>query len=61
LCGIDGDLFERQYRNHLSGYRQWEQLSHAEDWVLFEKNMGAYLGIDEVALSQGELYNLSSG
>lgn len=51
-------MFERQYRNHLSGYRQWDQLSHAEDWVLFPKNMGAYIGIDEVALSQGELYTV---
>ena len=58
MYGIDGDLFERHYRNHLSGYRQWDQLSHAEDWVLFPKNMGSYLGIDEVALSHGELYTV---
>jgi transposase len=55
---MDGDLFERQYRNHLSGYRDWDQLSHAEEWILFPKNMGSYLGIDEVALSQGELYTV---
>ena len=58
MAGIDGDLFERQYRNYLSGYQQWDQLSHAEDWVLFPKNMGAYIGIDEVALSRGELYTV---
>jgi len=56
--GIDGDLYERQYRNHLSGYKQWEQLSHAKEWILFEKNIGAYVGIDEVALSKGELYTV---
>jgi transposase len=51
-------LFERQYKNYFSGYKQWEQLTHAEDWILFEKNIGAYVGIDEVALSKGELYTI---
>ena len=55
---MDGELLERQYRNHLSGYPEWEQLPHAEDWLLFEKNIGAYVGIDEVCLSRGELYTL---
>ena len=27
--------------------------NHAEEWVLFEKNIGPYVGIDEVSLSQG--------
>ena len=36
----------------------WNQLSHAEEWILFEKNIGPYVGIDEVSLSQGELYTI---
>lgn len=56
--GLDGNLLERQYRDHLSGYRSWDQLSHAKDWILFPKNMGSYIGIDEVALSRGELYTV---
>lgn len=36
----------------------WNQLPHAEEWVLFEKNIGPYVGIDEVSLSQGELYTI---
>jgi transposase len=55
---VNGELLERQYRNHLSGYMSWNQLSHAEEWVLFEKNIGPYVGIDEVSLSQGELYTI---
>lgn len=55
---MNGDLYERQYKEHLSGFRDWDQLPHACDWILFEKNMGSYLGIDEVALSQGELYTI---
>lgn len=55
---MNGDLYERQYRDHLSGYKQWDQLPHATNWVLFEKNIGSYVGLDEVALSRGELYTI---
>ena len=58
LFGADGELLERQYRNHLSGYLCWEQLPHAEEWLLFEKNIGVYVGLDEVCLSRGELYTV---
>ena len=58
LYGIDGELLERQYRNHLSGFKEWNQLSHAEDWLLYGKNIGSYICIDEVALSRGELYTV---
>lgn len=43
---------------HLSGYMKWDQLEHAEDWILFEQNIGEYLSIDETCLSQGELYTV---
>jgi len=33
-------------------------LSHAEDWLLFPENLGERLSIDEVAVSNGELYTL---
>lgn len=36
----------------------WNQLEHAEDWVLFPENIGEYLSLDEVCLSQGELYTV---
>lgn len=58
MFGLDGDLLERQYRDHLSGYKEWDQGEHASEWILFPKNMGAYIGIDEVALSNGELYTV---
>ena len=55
---INGHTFEKQYKETLSGYRGWEQLSHADKWVLFPENIGKFLAIDEVALSNGELYTL---
>jgi transposase len=33
-------------------------LPHANEWVLFENNIGQFLSIDETALSQGELYTV---
>jgi transposase len=42
----------------LSGFTDWDQLSHAEDWVLFPENLGEYLSIDETSVSQGELYTI---
>ena len=58
---IDGDLFERQYKRHLSGYRQWKGSSeglHAERWRVFPHNIGPHLSIDETSLSRGELYTV---
>lgn len=54
---VNGNL-SRQYKEHLSGYHDWDQLWHAEDWILFEDNLGDHICIDEVALSQGELYTV---
>ena len=53
---IDGHTFEKQYKESLSGYRDWEQLEHADEWLLFADNIGPRLAIDESSLSNGELY-----
>lgn len=53
---IDGHTFEKQYKEVLSGYREWDQLEHADEWLLFPDNIGPRLAIDETSLSNGELY-----
>jgi hypothetical protein len=50
--------FEQQYKDHLSGFHQWDQKDHAEKWMLFPKNVGTHLSIDEVAVTNGELYTV---
>ena len=47
-----------QYKEHISDYREWDQSSHAADYVLFKQNIGTHLSMDETSLSQGELYTL---
>lgn len=53
---IDSHTFEKQYKEALSGYRDWDQLEHADEWLLFADNIGPRLAIDESSLSNGELY-----
>lgn len=55
---IDGDQLERQYKEHLSGYSEWDQKEHAEQWLVFPDNIGERLSIDETSLSNGELYTI---
>ncbi|ERI81521.1 transposase [Bacteroides pyogenes F0041] len=55
---INGDTFEKQYKDILSVYREWPELSHAEDWLIFPENMSESICIDETAPSNGELYTL---
>ncbi|MBU2214191.1 transposase [Patescibacteria group bacterium] len=50
--------FEKQYKEHISGFRQWNQLKHADRYILFPENIGRHLSIDEVSLSNGELYTV---
>ena len=53
---VDSHTFEKQYKESLSGYRDWDQLEHADEWLLFSDNIGPWLAIDESSLSNGELY-----
>ena len=46
----DGKYLGRAYKEHLSGFDDWEQKEHADEWVLLEQNMGERLSIDETML-----------
>ena len=55
---IDAHTFEKQYKETLSGYHTWSELSHADEWLVFPENIGPNLAIDETSLSNGELYTI---
>jgi transposase len=55
---VDGKQLQEQYKEHISDYNGWEQKDHADQWMLFTKNLSPYLSIDETALSNGELYTI---
>ena len=58
LYQVDGKQLQQQYKDHLSDFHAWEQKDHADEWMLFEDNIGPSLSIDETALSNGELYTI---
>jgi transposase len=45
-------------KKHLSSFSIWEPREHAHKWIIYPQNIGTHLAIDEVALSQGELYTI---
>ena len=55
----DGDTLERCYKDALSGFREWDQVEHASDWVLLPENIGEHLSIDETSL-QDDLFTFLS-
>jgi transposase len=55
---INGVQFERQYKEHLSDYKDWPEKEHAKEWLVFPKNLGTHLSIDETSFSNGELYTI---
>lgn len=58
MYGVKGKLLQNQYKDFLSDYSNWNQISHAKDWLLYPQNIGENLSIDETALSYDELYTL---
>lgn len=56
---IDGRNLERCYKEHLSGFRGWNQLEHASDWILLPWNMGEKLSIDE-SMHSNDLFTFLS-
>jgi transposase len=51
-------ILQRHYKHKISGYKQWEQLSHADDYLIYPENLTENVSIDEVSLSKGELYTI---
>ncbi|WP_055448265.1 ISAon1 family transposase [Lacinutrix mariniflava] len=56
--GVNSRNLQRQYKDYLSDFKQWNQKVHAKQWLLFPKNIGSYLSLDETAFSNGDLYTI---
>ena len=53
---IKSKTLQRHYKHKVSGFKEWNQASHAEDYLIYPENITENLSIDEVSLSKGELY-----
>lgn len=54
--GVKANLLTRHYKKKKSGFKDWKQLHHAENYLIYPDNLGEKISIDEVSLSKGELY-----
>lgn len=55
---MNAQRLEEWYRIYLSGFLEWSEREHADKWLLFPRNIGPYLSIDETSLSDDELYTI---
>lgn len=53
---VNSQKLQRHYKHKVSGFKEWIQLPHAEDYLIYPENITDKLSIDEVSLSKGELY-----
>lgn len=53
---MNGKLLNSQYKEHFSNFREWDQLKHASEYLIYPENIGPHLSIDESCLSSGEVY-----
>lgn len=54
---LNPKTLEKQYKDGLSDFRDWEKFIDPEAMV-YPQNFGKYMSIDEVALTNGELYTV---
>ena len=53
---VNSQKLQRHYKKKVSGFKDWPQLPHAEEYLLYPENITPHLSIDELSLSKGELY-----
>lgn len=54
--GVDSQKLQRHYKHVVSGFKEWPQLPHAGEFLIYPENITDKLSIDELSLSKGELY-----
>jgi transposase len=55
---VNGKNLQRYYKDFMSDFSDWNQKSHAKEYLLFPENIGEHLSIDETSMSQAELYTI---
>jgi transposase len=54
---LNASTFKKQYKDHLSNFREWE-LGLIPDMLVYPENFGPRMSIDETSLQNGELYTV---
>lgn len=58
MYGIKGRTLNRYYRDFISDFKSWSSEVGDSQYLLYPENISFQLSIDEVALSQDELYTV---
>jgi len=45
--GVSGKNLQYQYKDFLSDFKTWDQLSLAKQWLIFPENLGSILNVVE--------------
>ena len=56
--GLNGQTLRKQYKETISDYRIWDQLDHADEYILYPENFGEDMSLDETCLSNGDVYTI---
>ena len=54
------DKLRGHYKKHSCGCKDWNQKNHTENYMLYPRNKGEQLNIDEISLSKVELYTFTT-
>lgn len=54
---LAGSTLQKQYKNYLSDFREWEQ-GLMSDTLIYPENFGPRMSIDETSLQNGDLYTI---
>lgn len=49
--GLNGQTLRKQYKEVISGFREWIEADHANEYLIFLENIGEDLSLDETSLS----------
>lgn len=55
---MNGQTLRKQYKEVISGFREWAEADHANKYLIFPDNIGENLSLDETSLSNGDVYTL---
>ena len=55
---MNGQTLRKQYKEVISGFREWAEADHANEYLIFPDNIGENLSLDETSLSNGDVYTL---
>jgi hypothetical protein len=58
---VRAQRLNRHYKKYSSGYSDCDQAKLADDYLIIEDNIGPYLSIVELSLTQGEFLTNKAG